>query len=340
MSNATPENEPCQNDSTGPAGGSDDSPAAILEKQIAQSMPNMDAGLRKSLARLGASIALKESAPPKTDGKPKGQDVALPPCPPDRRAAPNAVFRSALFPALNFKESRPFLKAEKLASVEGVDVYFTGERFDQSDLDVYLEILNLARQQALGMECTFSAYSMLKALGRDTGLAQHKWLHSVLIRLRGGTVDMADHGKRYFGGLIEGGFKDEVSKLYRVVINPNFAILFGYGMWASIDRTQRQALGRNMTAKALHAYYSTHAAPYPHKFDTLAEIAGLENKNKRQRNAGIIKAHEALKEIGFLADYQVIGDSIKVEIKHTEGQLRHLANKAKNPRPKNPKGTV
>lgn len=29
----------------------DDSPAAILEKQIAQSMPNMDVGLRKSKAR-------------------------------------------------------------------------------------------------------------------------------------------------------------------------------------------------------------------------------------------------------------------------------------------------
>lgn len=235
MSNATPENEPRQNDSTGAAGGSDDSPAAILEKQIAQSMPNMDAGLRKSLARLGASIAMKEATPPTTVGKPNGQNVALPPCPQDRRAAPNAVFRSALFPALNFKESRPFLKAEKLASVEGVDVYFTGERFDQSDLDVYLEILHLAREQALGTECTFSAYSMLKALGRSTGNSDCKWLHSVLIRLRGGTVDMADHGKRYFGGLIEGGFKDEVSKLYRVIINPNFAILFGYGMWASID---------------------------------------------------------------------------------------------------------
>jgi hypothetical protein len=338
MNNATPESKPRQNDSAGTAKG-DDSPAAILEKQIAQSMPNMDAGLRKSLARLGASIAVKEAATTTADDKPNGQDVTLPPCPQDRRSAPNAVFRSALFPALNFKESRPFLKGERLASVEGVDVYFTGERFDQSDLDVYLEILHLAQQQALGTECTFSAYAMLKALGRSTGSSDCKWLHSVLIRLRGGTVDMADHGRRYFGGLIEGGFKDEVSKLYRVIINPNFAILFGYGMWASIDREQRHELGRNMTAKALHAYYSTHAAPYPHRFDTLAEIAGLTGKNTRDVKARIIKAHESLKDIGFLADCQVIGDSIKVEIKHTEGQLRHLANKAKNPRPKNPKGT-
>jgi len=83
-------------------------PADVLENQIAQSMPNMDAHLRKSLARLGASIAQKGAA----KDVPEGQEVTLPPCSQDRRAAPNAVFRSALFPALNFKESRPFLKAE------------------------------------------------------------------------------------------------------------------------------------------------------------------------------------------------------------------------------------
>lgn len=331
--NATPENEPHQSESED--GGI--TPADFLEQQLAQTMPNLDARMRKSLAKLGASLVMNKNDPPAATPTPNRQAVTLPPCPQDRLAAPNAVFRSALFPALNFKESRPFLKAEKLASVEGVDVYFTGERFDQSDLDVYLEILNLAREQDLGMECTFSAYSLLKAIGRSTGSSDCKWLHSVLIRLRGGTVDMTDHGKRYFGGLIEGGFKDEVSKLYRVTINPNFAILFGYGMWASIDRAQRQALGRNMTAKALHAYYSTHVSPYVHKFDTLAEIAGLENKNKRQRNAGIIKAHESLKEIGFLTDYQVVSNGIKVEIKQTEGQIRHLANKAKKGKPRPPK---
>jgi hypothetical protein len=180
---------------------------------------------------------------------------------------------------------------------------------------------------------------MLKAIGRSTGSSDCKWLHSVLIRLRGGTVDMTDHGKRYFGGLIEGGFKDEVSKLYRVIINPNFAILFGYGMWASIDRAQRQALGRSMTSKALHAYYSTHVSPYVHKFETLAEVAGLTGKNSRDVKARIIKAHENMKDIGFLTDYQVFSNGIKVEIKQTEGQIRHLANKAKKGKQKPPKTT-
>ena len=74
-----------------------------------------------------------------------------------------------------------------------------------SILDVYLELLKIARQSPFGAECRFSAYSLLKALGRQTGNKDHKWLHSVIVRLRSGTVDMTDHRARYFGGLVDGG---------------------------------------------------------------------------------------------------------------------------------------
>ena len=52
----------------------------------------------------------------------------------DGRGTAQAVFRSALFPAMSFKGGRPFLKEERLCSVDGVEVFFTGERFDQFDL--------------------------------------------------------------------------------------------------------------------------------------------------------------------------------------------------------------
>jgi hypothetical protein len=41
----------------------------------------------------------------------------LPLWPEHRRAAPNALFRSALFPALNFQQGRGFLKNQQIASV-------------------------------------------------------------------------------------------------------------------------------------------------------------------------------------------------------------------------------
>jgi hypothetical protein len=300
--------------------------------------PNTPRAFVRTLAQLGRVEddcgILDEVLPQQPELQPTAKIVQLDFWDTGKRAAPNAVFRSALFPALNNKQPRGFLKEQRLFSVDGVDVIFTGERFDQSDLDVYLELLNLARPLPLGAPIRFSAYSLLKALGRATGKANHEWLHSVLIRLRSGTVDMTDHKKRYFGGLIEGGFKDEITKHYEITINPKYAVLFGFGMWATIDREQRHALGRNQTAKALHAYYSTHAAPGPHSFETLARITGLTNSNPRQRRADLIRAHDQLKAIGFLEGYEVKDDTIAAHVRHTPGQLRHIAKRIAKPRRK------
>lgn len=251
-----------------------------------------------------------------------------------KRAAPNAIFRSALFPAIHPKQkkNRCFIKNRKLFSTGGLEVIFTGEQFDQSDLDVYLEILNIARPYPLGQRIKFSAYGLLKALGLPTGGSNHARLHLVLIRLRGGTIEITDHKKRYYGGLIEGGIRDEITFDYEITINPKFANLFGFGMWASIDKAQRQALGRDATAKALQAYYSTHVAPSPHKFETLAKIVGLTDTNHRKIKFVLIKAHDHLKDVGFLIDYEVTGDTIKAIMNPSQSQLKHIAKKSRKPR--------
>jgi hypothetical protein len=140
-------------------------------------------------------------------------------------------------------------------------------------------------------------------------------------------VDITDHKARYGGGLIYVLIKDEITKEYEIIIDPRFAVLFGFGMWATLDKAQRRALGRNQTAKALHAFYSTHAAPGPHSFDTLAEIAGLKNSNRRDLKANIIKAHGELKRVGFLSGYEVVAENIKTTINHTPSQSRHIVKK-------------
>jgi hypothetical protein len=244
-----------------------------------------------------------------------------------RRAAPNIVFRSALFPALKFKEGRPFLKQKRIFSTKGGEVYFTGEQFDQSDLDVYLEILNFARPFPLGTSVKFSTYAMLKALGRNTGKSDRDWLHAAIIRLCGGVVDMTDHENRYFGQLLYGGICDEIITHYEITLNPKFAVLFGFGMWSTLDKEQRRALGRNQTAKALHAYYSTHAAPGPHEYGTLAEVAGLKGKNHRDVKAIIIKAHQAMERIDFMSGYEAGAKTIRAMINHTPGQSHHIVKK-------------
>lgn len=251
-----------------------------------------------------------------------------------RSAAPNAVLRAALFPVINRKQGRQFVKAERLAAPRGLEVIFTGERFDQTDLDVYLELLRMALPLPLGQPVRFSAYAILKALGRPTGGKDHQWLHGVLTRLCGGVVDITDQKKRYFGQLIFGGIRDELTLNYEIEINPKFAVLFGVGMWSGIDRAERKALGRNDTAKALHAYYSTHTGRLIHEYETLAQYIDLKAIEPRKVRLSLIAAHELLKEIGFLDGYEAAAKTIEAFKMHTRSQQKHLAKKTRKPRKK------
>ncbi len=307
---------------------------AFLEKQLEAERPNLDPDMRRSLASIGAHLAERSAEeakamrnPPEPKKEP-AKVIQLQFWGEDYRAAPNAVFRSALFPALrsNEKENRLYLEQEEIYCVAGLKILFTGKQFDQSDLDVYLEILNMARHFPLGTPVKFSAYALLKALGLPVGGSNHARLHAVLIRLRSGTLDVTDHKIRYFGGLIEGGFRDEITLNYEVTINPKFAALFGFGMWSKLNLEKRRALGRNNTAKALYAYYATHINPAAHNIETLCNIAGINGKN---RKAAILKAHEAMKEAGILSDYTATAETIKADIIPTESQARAIIKKDK-----------
>lgn len=305
----------------------------------------MDGDLAKVLRSLGATIKARQESEAsghqgETEPAPEPQPPAAPEVPAvgqvilfpqwgdERRAAPAAIFRAALFPPLNFQKGRPYLEEAQIYATKGIEIYFTGKQFDQSDLDVYLELLHIAREYPFGVECCFTAYGLLKALGRATGQKDHKWLHSVLIRLCAGVVDMTDHKTRYFGHLVESGIKDEVTKHYRVRLNPDMARVFRGDLWASLDIQQRRDLKQNQTAKAIHAYLSSHANPGPIRYETLAEIIGLKNSNGRQLKSQLVKGYGMLKEVGFLADFEAGTDTITPKVNHTPSQTRHLIKKA------------
>jgi hypothetical protein len=98
------------------------------------------------------------------------------------------------------------------------------------------------------------------------------------------------------------------------MINANLGALFGFDMWSQGNRTQRRALGKNSTAKALHGYYSTHA-PGAHRYENLASIAGLQNKQRTDVKRKVIKAHDVLKDpkVGVLASYEAGPETITVQ---------------------------
>jgi TrfA protein len=79
------------------------------------------------------------AAPPTAPQPP----ASLPSWPDAVRAVPNGFLRSALFGAIA-KGRRRYLERELIATVEGVEIRYTGQRLDQGDLDVWASILSRA----------------------------------------------------------------------------------------------------------------------------------------------------------------------------------------------------
>ncbi len=118
------------------------------------------------LGRVEDDCGLKQDAAPSAPGSgPLAKVIQLPVWPEAVRGVPNGVLRSALFGAIK-KGPRRYLSRERIASLEGVEILYTGERLDQGDLDVWQAVLHIARLQGLGDECRATAYQLLKILGK------------------------------------------------------------------------------------------------------------------------------------------------------------------------------
>jgi hypothetical protein len=248
----------------------------------------------------------KEVATPETsqnEPKPPAQIVHLPLWPEPTRGAPNDILRSALFAAIQGK-GREFLKQRLIAAYDGIQIKYTGEQLEQSDLDVWEQVLHLARQHPLGTVCHFTAHAFLKSLGRSIGRANYQWLDSALLRLSSCTVEFCKQKQIYGRGMITAYNIDKETCCYKIIIDPDMAKLYAAG-WSAIDWQQRQALRRKPLALWLHGYYATHAKPWPVKVNTLRSLSGSKTKTLYHFHSALRQALNELKAIGAIAPWQI-----------------------------------
>ena len=249
--------------------------------------------------------------------------IQLPLWPEPKRGAPNAVLRGALFAAIH--KDRRYMDRELLAAQDGITVRFTGKQLDQADLDVWEQTLHLARTQALGTRCYFTAHGFLKALGRQTGKSGHEWLKSVFSRLSATDVQISHKGRTYFGSLIEGGARDEDTGRYVVKINPQLAAFYGPTRWTQLDWGQRQRLRGKPLALWLHGFYASHAAPYPLTVAYLHKLSGSQTKQLRNFKQALARALPNLEAVGAIKAFEIRDDLVHVWSVPSPSQQKHLA---------------
>jgi hypothetical protein len=317
---------------TPPAGDGEPDAAALIEAQIKSRHPGMDEGLRRSLAKLGASMAAKDAQQARAQ---PAKLIRLPVWPEAARGVPNVALRSALFGAVR-RGPRIYLQAQPVASVNGIAVMFTGPRLDQADLDVWEQCLHLARTQGLGCEIRFSAHGFLKAIGRCTGKKDHEWLKNAFRRLMSAVAEFKAGSRAYAGPLLHHWARDEATGQQVIVLNPGIVELYGNDGWTQVEWAQRQALKGWPLAQWLHGFYSSHAEPFAMKVETLHRLCGSEAArmdNFRQ---------ELRKALGHLAEsagwtWEIdSSDLVLINRKPSLSQQKHLAKKRGKPRRKQP----
>lgn len=284
--------------------------------------PKTKSGLVHALEKL-------ESSRRKAPKKPAPQ-MSLDLWPDAVRGVPNAVLRGALF---SISKRREFVKNELIASVEGHQIRFTGQRFNQTDLDTFEMLVHLARLQPLGNRVDFTAHSLLKTMGRGTGKSQHQQLHDEIIRLRSGNVEITWEAldKVYGEGLVKKYYMDRTIGRYVVELSPEMLTLYETG-YSQVDWGQRQALTNNLS-KWLHGFYASHAKPYPYKVSTIKDLCGSTSKDLRDFRRMLKTALADLVTVGMLVDWTIDEkDLVTVQKVPTFSQRLHLDRAAKKQR--------
>lgn len=229
------------------------------------------------------------------------------------REAPNEALRCALFTPRNKNQKRENLNKQEIASYGTSRVIYTGEELRQDDLDVWLQVLHIARQQPLGAPVHFNPNEMKQMLKWGWGKDRTERLKVNLLRLKANAVEF--HSARLGKGVVMSlirkfEYSDEIEGKrgqsdWVIELEPEIAILFGGGVYSTrIEWEQRMALSGNLS-KWLHGFYSTHKEPHPLTSELLLSTAGSRVKSKHKARELLVAAHEELKRVGFIESYEM-----------------------------------
>jgi len=250
----------------------------------------------------------------------------------NQRGLPNALARSALFNVANLRSGgeRHYFTSATIASSKGIILVYTGQELRQDDEDVFLQVLHLAKEQKLGENISFTAHSMLVALGWTINSESYKRLTICMDRLKATsvrlTVETPGGGSMGFAGSLVGEFEwqekasNDPLREWNVSLEKNIVKLFAPDAYSLIHWQTR--LDLPPLAKWLHSFYSTHRDPFPHKVETLHKLTASGSKGLPQFRQKLKAALVQLVDCGFLLGARIDPKSDLVHVERAADRRR------------------
>jgi hypothetical protein len=252
----------------------------------------------------------------------------------DKRAIPHDLVRCALFTSRQISK-REYFEAKAIASLGHLSITYTGLELRQRDLDVYLQLLHLARGQKINPQnpwVQFNGWELVRSLGWSCNKRTLQELRGVLTRLTACVVeitkvDASGAPKAFYGGgllheyaaQIESGSTRIGKPDWQVIINTNIADQIMPGAYAKLDwglRKQLSPLGR-----WVHSFYASQRKPYPIGIEKLRELSFYARELKLFKYDLKMELN-ILANLGFLSSWEVtITESVVVSLKSAETRL-------------------
>lgn len=257
-------------------------------------------------------------APPAKVEQAKPAEI-IPKWPEADRGGPSSIFRSALFGIFHERE-RALLDGVQVFSQSDTTVMYWGRELNQLDLDVLLAVLHLSRGKKPGEEVAVSQNEMMRLCGLTPSGENARLLKERIFRLLNTTVDIRTKiighpGKEKVRGghLLNSREVDDVTGQMAFTLDKRIAALFPNASFTSFNYKVRSALGKNMLAQWLMAYYASHINPVPVYVETIHSLCGAAGDATDKRFRHRVKmALQAIKDAST-AEAQLFDFDIRKE---------------------------
>lgn len=258
-------------------------------------------------------------------------------------AMSNVIIRSALGAVALFPDDRrPFLQEKRIHALQGIEIRYTGPALNLHDIDTWDVIVDIARKSG-STNVTVTPYLLLKSQGKTDSTENRRALHAQIMRLKATAIDAQCGRMAYAGSLIDEVFRadpdptvDRMSRKpqtreYLIRLNPRLADLFAHDQYTLVDSEIRRRLGKNMLARWLLAFYSSHAAPGQYRVETLHQLCGSGtqdlHKFAQQLKGALAAVQEASEQSGKPFSFTVVRGLVSVSRTPSATQSRHLRKK-------------
>lgn len=212
------------------------------------------------------------------------------------RAMPNHIARSSLFSPVARGRKKLHRETVLVSRADAVITYW-GEQLDESQADVWMQIMHEALKYPLGDSVPINRARFLRDIGRHTGKSDYEWLHRAMKALSFAMLvaEAVKDGKTKLSvgrtrvlHMIDGFDYDDELEQYSVRIDPRWRGLYGNHEYALIDWEKRLEIrpGQDM-AKSLQRLVATTS-------DTIQRYQLSWLKEKLQYSSPMRKFKEAL----------------------------------------------